>query len=76
MSTETSRETVVAKVERLNKGRWEARLESLEKQAIADFQTAIREFSTAGVRRLYALSSVHTICTHADLMQRQSVNAS
>ena len=61
MSTETSRETGVAKVERLNKGRWEARLESLEKQAIADFQTAIREFSTAGVRRLYVLSSVQNL---------------
>jgi len=37
-------ETSVAKAQRLNKVRWDERLESLEKQAIADFQTALREF--------------------------------
>ena len=33
-----------SKIESLNKNAWEARLASLEKQAIIDFQTAIREF--------------------------------
>jgi hypothetical protein len=34
----------LSKIQELNKGAWEARLAALEKQAILDFQTAIREF--------------------------------
>ena len=37
-----------AKIQLLNKDVWEARLASLEQQAIADFQKAIREFSAEG----------------------------
>ena len=34
----------LSKIQELNKGAWEARLAALEKQAILDFQTAIRDF--------------------------------
>jgi hypothetical protein len=60
------------KIQELNKGAWEARLAALEKQAILDFQTAIREFYSEVGRgdrrvphaRVHACSHTHA-CTRA-----------
>lgn len=48
VKTDLSVARLSAKIQQLNKDVWEARLASLEQQAISDFQKAIREFSPEG----------------------------